>query len=140
MLHQPPKNHIFLNSGKYHYLIINKGIANESIELGKKSLHAEAEQKLLGVIIDKDLKFQSHAKSIIKAANQKLSALIRVALLMIDFNKKVIFKSFIKGKVNYCPLLWMFSTTAVNHKINMPHERRLRALLNNETSTFNGML
>ena len=140
MLHQPPKNHIFLNSGKYHYLIINKGIANESIELGKKSLHAEAEQKLLGVIIDKDLKFQSHTKSIINAANQKLSALIRVALLMIDFNKKVIFKSFIKGKVNYCPLLWMFSTTAVNHKINMSHERRLRALLNNETSTFNGML
>ena len=129
-----------LNSGKYRYLIVNKDITNESIELGKKSLHAEAEQKLLGVIIDKDLKFQSHAKSIIKAAHQNLSALIRVALLMIDFNKKVIFKSFIKGKVNYCPLLWMFSTTAVNHKINMSHERRLRALLNNETSTFNGML
>ena len=38
--------------------IINEDIANESIELGKKMLHAEAEQELLG-IIDKDLNFQS---------------------------------------------------------------------------------
>ena len=29
-----------------------KDITNESIELGKKTLHAEAEQKLLGVMID----------------------------------------------------------------------------------------
>ena len=59
---------------------------------------------------------------------------------MTDFNKKVILHSFIKGEFNYCPLLWMFSTRAVNHKINRLHERRLRALLNDETSTFNDML
>ena len=67
-----------LNHGKYHYLILNQDIANESIELDKKTLHAEAEQKLLGIMIDKDLNFHSHTKSII-TANQKLSALIRVA-------------------------------------------------------------
>ena len=65
-----------LNSGKCHYLIINKDSTNESIELGKKTLHSEAEQKLLGIIIDKDLNFQSHTRSIIKTANQKLSVLI----------------------------------------------------------------
>ena len=59
-----------LNPGKSYYLIIIKKIANESIELGKKTLHAEAEQKLLGIIIDKDVNFQSHTKSIIKAANK----------------------------------------------------------------------
>ena len=53
-----------LNREKYHYLIINKDIANESIELDKKTLHAETEQKLLGIITDKDLNFQSHTKSI----------------------------------------------------------------------------
>ena len=45
-------------------------------------------------IIDKDLNFQSHTKSIIKTANQKESVLIRVVPLMTDFNKKVIFISF----------------------------------------------
>ena len=134
------ENHMVPNSGKCHYLIINKDITNESIELGKKTVHAEAEQKLLGIIIDKDLNFQSHTRSTIKTDNQKLSVLIRVAPLMTDFNKKVIFNPFIKGQFSYCPLLWMFSTRAVNHKINRHHERGLRALLNDETSTFNGML
>ena len=34
----------------------------------------------------------------------------------------------------------MFSTRAVNHKTNRLHERGLRALLNDDTSTFNGMV
>ena len=59
---------------------------------------------------------------------------------MTDFNKKVIFNSFIKGQCNYCPLLWISSIIAVNYKINRLHERGLRVLLNDETSTFNDML
>ena len=34
----------------------------------------------------------------------------------------------------------MFSTRAVDHKINRLHEKGLRALLNDKTSTFNDML
>ena len=75
---------MILNPGKCHYLIIDKDIANESIELGNKALHAEGEQKLLGIIIDKDLNFQSHTKSIIETANQKLSVLNRVTPFMTD--------------------------------------------------------
>ena len=70
------KHRIVLNPGKCHYLVRNKDTANESIKLGKKTLHAKAEQKRLGIIIDKDLKFQNHTKSIIKTANQRLSTLI----------------------------------------------------------------
>ena len=65
-------NHMVLNPEKCHYLTINKDITNESIELGKKTLHAKAEQKLLGIIIDKDVNFQSHTRSIIKTTNQNL--------------------------------------------------------------------
>ena len=117
------ENYMVLNPGKYHYLIMNKGITNEFIELDKKTLRAEVEQKLLGIIIDKGLNFQSHAKSNIKTADQKLSALFGVAPFMTDFNKNVIFNSFINRQFNHCPLLWMFSTRAANHKINRLHER-----------------
>ena len=72
------ENHILLNLEKYHSLITNKDIANEYIELDKKTLHAEAEKEILGIIIDKNLNFQSHTKSIIKTANQRLSVLIKV--------------------------------------------------------------
>ena len=129
-----------LNQWKCHYLIINKVIINEPIELSEKILHAEAEQKLFGITTDKDLNFLSYTKSAIKTANLKLSAIIRFAPFMTDFNKKVIFNSFFKGQFNYCPLLGMFSTRKVNIKINRLHERGLRALLNDDTSTFNDRL
>ena len=48
-------------------------------------------------MIDKDLKFQNHTKSIIKTANQKLSALIRAVLFMTDLNNKVLFNSLLKA-------------------------------------------
>ena len=97
------ENHITLNSGKCPFLIINKDIAKECTELGETTLHAEVEEKPLGIIIDKDLNSQSHRKSILKTANPKLSALVRVPLCITDCNKKVMFNSFIKRQFNYCP-------------------------------------
>ena len=93
------ENHMVLNPGKCHYLIINKDIANESIELGKKTLHAEAKQKRLGVIVDKDLKFQNPAKFILKIANEELGALIKAAAFMTDFNRKVKSDSLLKASL-----------------------------------------
>ena len=43
------ENHMVLNSGKCHNLILNKGIAKESIELRKNTLHAEALSALIEV-------------------------------------------------------------------------------------------
>ena len=90
-----------LNPGNCHYLVINKDITNESIELGVEILHAEAEQRLLGIKIYTNLNFKSHKKSIIKPANQKLSVLIKVVPFLTDFNEEVIFNSFIKACVRY---------------------------------------
>ena len=93
------ENHMALNPGKCHYLTINKDIANESIELGKKTLHDEAEQKLFVKVIHKHLNFESNTNSIIKTANQKLSVFIRVATLTTDFNKKFRFNSLLKASL-----------------------------------------
>ena len=41
---------------------------------------------------------------VIKTADKKLSAFMRVAPFMTDFNKKVISNFFLKGQFNYCPL------------------------------------
>ena len=58
--------HMVLNPGKYHYSIISKDITSESIELGNKTLHAEAEQKLLDIIIATDLNLRRHSNSVLK--------------------------------------------------------------------------
>ena len=93
-----------LNPGKYHYLIIDEDITSESIELGNKTLLAETEQKLPGIIIATDLNFRRHKKVVLKTTNQKLSTLIRVVPFRTDFNRKLINGgSFIKSQFNYCP-------------------------------------
>ena len=88
---------MILNPEKYQHVIKNNDTANESIKLGKKILRAEAGQKLVGKIIDKDLKLQKHTKLIIKKVNQKLSTLIRVVPFITDLNIKVLFNSLLKA-------------------------------------------
>ena len=45
------------------YLVINKDIANESFELGNKTLHAEAKKKFYGLIIDNTKPYKIDYKS-----------------------------------------------------------------------------
>ena len=78
-------------------LLNDRDIFNESIELSKETLLGEAQQKILVIVIDKGLNFQSHTKAVIKTVNQELSARIRVAPFKTDFNKKVMFHSLLKA-------------------------------------------
>lgn len=80
------KNPIVINPGKYHYLIIDKDITNEFIELCKKTLHAETEQELFAVILDKDLKFQSHTLPIIKTARNHVGVQQKILENWININ------------------------------------------------------
>ena len=41
---------------------------------------------------------------------------------------------------NYCPLLWMRYSRTVNNKINKLHERCLRLIYTDKTSTFKELL
>ena len=70
----------------------------------------------------------------------KLNALARIAGYM-DFPKpRLIMKAFITSQFGYCPLIWMFHSRALNNKINSIHERALRIIYNDRTSTFEELL
>ena len=67
-----------------------------------------SKQKLLGVLIDKDLKFNEYVSSICDKAGQKLSILIRLSNFMNFYQKRTLMKTFIESQFGYCPLIWMF--------------------------------
>ena len=79
----------------------------------------------LGVIVDRELKFDKRVKHISKNADNKLNALTRMANILNPFQKNTLFKSFIKGQFGYCSLLWMFCSRSSNNLINKIHERAL---------------
>ena len=48
--------------------------------------------------------------------------------------------SFFTSRFNYCPLVWMFHSRTINNKIKHLHERFLRTVYSNKTSSFEKLL
>ena len=49
-------------------------------------------------------------------------------------------KAFVSSQFAYCPLIWMFHSRQINHKINKLHERALRIVYNDRFSSFSSLL
>ena len=79
-------------------------------------------------------------KNLCKKAGQKLYALARIANYM-DISKKCSnMNAFILSQFSYCPLIWMFHSRKLNHRINKIHERALRIVYNDHQCTFEELL
>ena len=49
-------------------------------------------------------------------------------------------KAFIESQFNYCPLIWMLRSRALNNKINHIHKRALRTVYSDYNLTFYELL
>ena len=54
--------------------------------------------------------------------------------------RQLIMKSFINSQFGYCPIVWMFHSRKMNNRINKIHERSLRIVFNDNTSSFRDLL
>ena len=54
--------------------------------------------------------------------------------------RRILMNALFNSQFNYCPVIWMFQSGALNNKINRLHERCLRIIYNDKTSTFNELL
>ena len=97
-------------------------------------------EKLLGVLIDKNLNFEDHLATVCKKASQKVSALARVARILSFQKRRIILNTFIESQFSYCPLVWMFCSKKLNRRINHIHERAIRLVYDDYTSTFEQLL
>ena len=96
--------------------------------------------KLLGINIDNKLTFEQHVDSLCNKASQKLNALARLAHYMSFEQRKLIMNSFITSQFSYCPLVWMFHSRRLNHRINRIQERALRIVYRDYNSSFTELL
>ena len=95
---------------------------------------------MLGVTIDKHLKFKEHIVKQCKNAGQKLSALARVYNNLNQECRRTLMKAFIESQFGHCPLIWMFCGENLNNRINHLHERSLRIVYNDYESSFQELL
>ena len=120
------KRHLLLSENTKHVACINHiQIENNTSE------------KLLGVKIDSDFKFDIHVNKLCKKGTWKLNALAGVSGYMDSIKKRTIMKAFITSHFSYYPLVWMFHSKI---KINRIHERFLTLVYSVKTSTFQELL
>ena len=131
-------NFMKANSDKSHILLSCSEPSTALID--GSSIESNTKEILLGITIDRDLKFDEHVNNLCKKACQKLNALVRLAPFMNVDKKRMIMKAFIESQFGYCPLVWMFHSRSFNNKINRIHERALRITYNDKSSSFQNLL
>ena len=75
-----------------------------------------------------------------RKAGRKFTALRRLVKFMPFFKRRFMLNTFIESQFSYFPLIWMFHSRKLNHKINHIHERALRLVYNDYTSTLEHLL
>ena len=69
-----------------------------------------------------------------------MNALARLTPYMELRKRRILINAFFNSQFNYCDVIWMCHSRALNNKINRPHERCLRIIYNDKTSTFKELL
>ena len=132
------ENQMKANISKCHLLVNKK---NEVvINLGETEIKNSEYEKLLGIKVDTKLNFNEHLNDIISKASRKVNALSRVVPYMSRSKKKILMNSFFNSQFSYCPLIWMFHSRITNNKINRLHERCMRLIYGDKTSSFEELL
>ena len=104
------------------------------------TIESNTKEILLGIKIDRDLKFDEHVNNLCKKACQKLNVLVRFAPFANVDKKRIVMKAFIELQFGYYPLVWIFQSRSINNKINRIHERALRISYNDKSPSFQKLL
>ena len=96
------------NEDKCHLIVSSNELTE--IQIGDFSIKNSANEKLLGVNIDRKLNFDCHVNHLCNKANKQLRALARVTPYMTLENKKIVMNSFFNAQFNYFPLIWMLQS------------------------------
>ena len=67
-----------------------------------------AEEKLLDITLDSELKFKKHIAGICNKASQKIHVLFGIARYVSLKKRRLIMRTFLESQFNCCTLRWMF--------------------------------
>ena len=121
-----------LNQDKYHFLFSEHKYETLFVAVGETKIWESKQQKVLDILIIRDLKFDEYALSQCENAGKKLTALSRINKFMTFGQRRNIMKAFIEFSLAIA--------RQINASINQIHERALRAVYNDETLPFEELL
>ena len=126
------------NTSKCH-LLISSG-EKVHVNIGSSQIKNNDYERLLEIEIDCKLSFENHFNQICSKANAKIKALARMAPFLNKRKRRLLINAFFKSQFSCCSLSWMFHSRTLNNKINRLHERCLRIICNDNTTSFTDLL
>ena len=135
------ENYMVLNPSKCFYMCLgsNSEINNFILE-DRTKIPLTLEHEVLGITIDTNLNLYSHLQQLCKKVPNKLNALTRIIPVLGKKQINLLYNSFFKGQLSYCPLIWTFCSRHSNNLINKLQERVLRVVYNDYDSSYNELL
>ena len=85
--------------------------------------------KLVDIKIDSRLNFEPHVSDLCKSAARQLNALLRLQSYPTFEAKKILIESFVYSNLNYCPLIWNFTSTKAIDKIENAQKRAMKRVM-----------
>ena len=96
----------------------------------------ESSVKLLHIEIDNKLNFEKHISNTCKKASNQLNAICKLQTFMGPKKKnEVITNTFVHSNFNYGCLIWHFSSKKSHNNVEKIHERSLKFLLNDYSTS-----
>ena len=126
-------NDMIANPSKFQAIFPTKQKDQQSIsiQVKEKAISSQNEVEILGLTIDKNLKFEKYISKICQSASGQLHALYRLNRYLKPETRSSVINSFILSNFSYCPLVWCFLSARQASKIDKIIEKSLR-IINNE--------
>jgi hypothetical protein len=99
------QNQMQANPAKFQFLHTSTE-DDVSLTLNELEIDSEPQVKLLGINVDKNLKFTTHVNVVIRKCARQLNVLKRKSRLLNTKTRLLIYHAFIEANFNYCPLVW----------------------------------
>ena len=98
------QNFLQLNKDKTEIIVFGPQKQRQSVisHLEKRSLIAKSQVRDLGVILDSDLNFNSHIKTVISSAYYHLKNIARVRGMMSKKDLETLIHAFVSSRLDYC--------------------------------------
>jgi hypothetical protein len=128
-------NSMKINPDKFNTIIFgDNGCVN--FNFNGISVTSMDEVKLLGVKIDKQLKFDNHVSDLCKKTSRQVNALSRIRNIANEESKNTLYKTFVLSNFNYCATLWHFCSNKSLMKMEKLNKRALRVVFDDYSSSY----
>ena len=117
----------------------SKSEINDFLFGDKIKIPLTLEHEILRTMIDTNLNLYNHLKQLCNEVANNLNILTRIIPYLDKKQIKLLYNSFFKERLSYCPEIWTFCFRRSNNLIHKLQERALRVVYNNYDSSFNNL-